>query len=244
MAGRARRGQNERIPPPPPQPPTMQELMAQRQPPPQHYGGGDHHQHAPTATTYQEFLSAQPQLFTRADDPLNVDVWLRVVESKFPLLNGECSDAAKVRFAAQQPRGPARTWRTISSPCSRPTMWLSGKSSRQLSEGIIYQQASWTTSSMSFWHSLREVVPCCSTPKLSMIRVSTQATMLTLIRRRETGSGGASTLSSVTVSTQSGPTATTSWSTWPSPKRIASQLARQRRRGRPYGRAISTASAL
>jgi hypothetical protein len=29
MAGRARRGQNERITPPPPHPPTMQELMAQ-----------------------------------------------------------------------------------------------------------------------------------------------------------------------------------------------------------------------
>jgi hypothetical protein len=49
-------------------------------------------------------------LFTRAEDPLDADVWLRVVESKFPLLNGECSDAAKVRFAAQQLRGPARTW--------------------------------------------------------------------------------------------------------------------------------------
>jgi hypothetical protein len=69
MAGRARRGQNERIPPPPPQPPTMQELMAQQneilrqlaqhQPPPQHYGGGDHHQHAPAAATYQEFLSTK-----------------------------------------------------------------------------------------------------------------------------------------------------------------------------------------
>jgi hypothetical protein len=30
MAGRARHGQNERIPPPPPPPPTMQELMAQQ----------------------------------------------------------------------------------------------------------------------------------------------------------------------------------------------------------------------
>jgi hypothetical protein len=29
MAGRARRGQNERVPPPPPPPPTLQELMAQ-----------------------------------------------------------------------------------------------------------------------------------------------------------------------------------------------------------------------
>jgi hypothetical protein len=76
MAGRQRRGQNERVPPPPPPPPTLQELMAQqneilrqlaqRQPPPQHYGGGDHQRH-PAAATYQEFLSTQPPLFTRAD---------------------------------------------------------------------------------------------------------------------------------------------------------------------------------
>ena len=96
----------------------MQELMAQqneilrqllqRQSPPQHYG--DHHQRAPTAATYQEFLSTQPPLFTRAEDSLDADIWLRVVESEFPLLNGECSDAAKVRFTAQQLRGSARTW--------------------------------------------------------------------------------------------------------------------------------------
>jgi hypothetical protein len=120
MAGRARRGQNERIPPPPPQPPTMQELMAQqneimrqlaqRQPPPQHYGGGDHHQRPPAAATYQEFLSTQPSLFTRAEDPLDVDVLLRVVESKFPLLNGDCSDVTKVRFTTAELRGLARTW--------------------------------------------------------------------------------------------------------------------------------------
>jgi hypothetical protein len=30
MAGRAHRGQNERVPPPPPPPPTLQELMAQQ----------------------------------------------------------------------------------------------------------------------------------------------------------------------------------------------------------------------
>jgi hypothetical protein len=120
MAGRARHGQNERIPPPPPPPPTMQELMAQqneilrqlaqRQPPPQHYGGGDHHQRPPAATTYQEFLNTQPPLFTRAEDPLDADMWLRVVESKFPLLNGVCLDGAKVYFATQQLCGPARTW--------------------------------------------------------------------------------------------------------------------------------------
>jgi hypothetical protein len=120
MAGRARRGQNEHIPPPPPPPPTLQELMAQqneilrqlaqRQPPPQHYGGGDHHQGPPVVATYQEFLSTQPPLFTREEDPLDADVWLRVVESKFPLLNRVCSEVTKVRFTTQQLRGPAWTW--------------------------------------------------------------------------------------------------------------------------------------
>jgi hypothetical protein len=37
-------------------------------------------------------------------------MWLSVVESKFPLLTGECPDDAKARFAAQQLHGPARTW--------------------------------------------------------------------------------------------------------------------------------------
>jgi hypothetical protein len=97
--GRKSASWTEHVPPPPPPPPTLQELMAQqneilrqlaqRQPPPQHYGGGDHQCH-PTAATYQEFLSTQPPLFTRAEDPLDADVWLRVVESKFPLLHGVC----------------------------------------------------------------------------------------------------------------------------------------------------------
>jgi hypothetical protein len=83
--------------------------LAQRQPPPQHYCGGDH-QHHPSAATYQEFLSTQSPLFIQDEDSLDANVWLRVVESKFPLLNGVCSDVTKVRFATQQLRGPARTW--------------------------------------------------------------------------------------------------------------------------------------
>jgi hypothetical protein len=55
-------------------------------------------------------LSTQPPLFTKAEDPLDTDVWLRVVESKFPLLTGACPDDTKARFAAQQLHGPARTW--------------------------------------------------------------------------------------------------------------------------------------
>jgi hypothetical protein len=82
-------------------------LQCQRHP--QQYGGGQP-QRPPVAATYQEFLSMQPPLFTKAEDPLDADVWLRVVESKFPLLTGACLDDTKTHFAAQQLRGPARTW--------------------------------------------------------------------------------------------------------------------------------------
>jgi hypothetical protein len=83
--------------------------LLQRQPHPQQHGGGQH-QRPPAMATYQEFLSTQSPLFTKAEDPLDADVWLRVVESKFPLLTGDCPDEAKARFAAQQLHGPARTW--------------------------------------------------------------------------------------------------------------------------------------
>jgi hypothetical protein len=51
----------------------------------------------------------QSPLFTKAEDPLDTDVWLRVVESKFSLHMGACPDDTNARFAAQQLRGPART---------------------------------------------------------------------------------------------------------------------------------------
>jgi hypothetical protein len=79
------------------------------QPHPQQHGGGQP-QRPPPSATYQEFLSTQPHLFTKIEDPLDADVWLHVVESKFPLLMGDCPDDTKARFAAQQLRGPARTW--------------------------------------------------------------------------------------------------------------------------------------
>jgi hypothetical protein len=73
MAARQHRGQNEQVPLPPPPAPTVQELMAQqneilrqllqRQP-----------QRPPATTTYQEFLSTQPPLFTKAEDLLDAYV--------------------------------------------------------------------------------------------------------------------------------------------------------------------------
>jgi hypothetical protein len=117
--------------------------------------------------------------------------------------------------------------------CSQRTARWSGESSRQLSGDTIYQPGLWTESSMSFWHSLRATGQCCSMPRLLMTCASMRDIMQIQMRRSETGSEGGSAPSSATVSTPSGPTVTTSWSTWLSPRRTALQLDRRRRRERP-----------
>jgi hypothetical protein len=68
--------------------------------------GRDEH---PSAN-YQDFLSTQPPLFHKADEPLDADAWLRTIESKFALLSAPCSDENKALFAAQQLCGTARIW--------------------------------------------------------------------------------------------------------------------------------------
>jgi hypothetical protein len=97
-------------------------------------------------------------------------------------------------------------------PCSQRIERWNGESSRQLSEDTTYQPGLWTESSTSFWHSLRATRQYCSMLRLLMTCAIMLDIMQIRTRRRETGSGGGSALSSVTVSTPSGPTATMSWS--------------------------------
>jgi hypothetical protein len=64
----------------------------------------------PQVATYQDFLSTQPPLFSKAEEPLDADAWLRTIESKFALLTIPCADSNKAYFAAQQLHGAARIW--------------------------------------------------------------------------------------------------------------------------------------
>ena len=64
--------------------------------------------HPPPVLGYQEFLGTQSPLFHKADEPLEADSWLWTIESKFTL--HPYNDNGKEGFAAQQLRGPARTW--------------------------------------------------------------------------------------------------------------------------------------
>jgi hypothetical protein len=103
---------------PPPAPPNLAKVMARQtellNQLVQAQMGQFHHQSRgcdehPSAN-YQDFLSTQPPLFHKADEPLDADAWLRTIESKFALLSAPYSDENKALFAAQQLRGIARIW--------------------------------------------------------------------------------------------------------------------------------------
>jgi lipase chaperone LimK len=72
----------------------------------QSWGGRDDPH--PKMANYQDFLSTQPPLFHKADEPLDADAWLRTIEYKFALLSAPCSDENKALFAAEQLRGTTR----------------------------------------------------------------------------------------------------------------------------------------
>jgi hypothetical protein len=55
-----------------------------------------------------DFLETCPPLFVKAEDPLEADEWIWVIEQKFGLLR--CMEIQKPLFAAQQLRGPVSTW--------------------------------------------------------------------------------------------------------------------------------------
>jgi hypothetical protein len=54
-----------------------------------------------------EFLETRPPIFIKAEEPLEADEWIRVMEQKFGLIR--CIETQKPLFAAQQLRGPACT---------------------------------------------------------------------------------------------------------------------------------------
>jgi hypothetical protein len=62
----------------------------------------------PRETSYLDFSETRPPLFVKAEDPLEADEWIHVIEQKFGLLR--CSKTQKPLFAAQQLCGPDSTW--------------------------------------------------------------------------------------------------------------------------------------
>jgi hypothetical protein len=90
----------ESTPNPPPVPPTLAEAIAAlvnatadntrflREMAGQQFQqqGGRGYQQGPRETSYLDFSETRPPLFVKAEDPLEADEWLRVIEQKFGLL--------------------------------------------------------------------------------------------------------------------------------------------------------------
>jgi len=103
----------ENNPPPPPQ--TLAEVVAQQTQILQmlaqnqmHQQQPHGHQGQPQNATYGDFAATHPPTFAKAEDPLEADSWIRLMESKFELLT--CTETQKTLFAAHQLRGTAASW--------------------------------------------------------------------------------------------------------------------------------------
>jgi hypothetical protein len=86
--------------------------------------GGNGAWNAPAPTTYSDFATTHPPLFTEAREPLETDHWLRVMEFKFRLLR--CTEVQKTLFATQQLQGDASTWwanYTTTRPADYQVSW-------------------------------------------------------------------------------------------------------------------------
>ena len=68
-------------------------------------GGGGGHQ---PRGGLSEFLRTQPPTFSRSEDPLDADDWLRLVERKLNV--AQCQDHEKALFASHQLEGAALSW--------------------------------------------------------------------------------------------------------------------------------------
>ena len=98
--------------PPPPPPPTLAEIVAQQAQLINLLAQGqlnNQQGHGPQVpkreSSYANFESTRPPIFTTATDPLEADNWIRTMESKFSLIR--CSDQQKAQYPAQMLQGAA-----------------------------------------------------------------------------------------------------------------------------------------
>jgi hypothetical protein len=59
-------------------------------------------------TSYTNFLATHPLTFAEVTDLVEVDNWLRIIESKFGLL--QYTEFQKTLFTSQQLHGPTSAW--------------------------------------------------------------------------------------------------------------------------------------
>jgi hypothetical protein len=104
MDGTGTSQDGDNAPNPPPFPPTLADaiaalvnattLLAQNQ----NGNPGRRGRNNGGEITYVDFTDTRPSVFSKADEPLEADDWLRTIEQKFELL--QCTEYHKLVFAA------------------------------------------------------------------------------------------------------------------------------------------------
>jgi hypothetical protein len=86
----------------------MQQQIAQQlnQRPPH----GANHEGPNQVTTYSQFIGMKAPTFSKVEDPLEAEAWIKAIEAKFFAFVLPCSEENKANFAALQLRGEALMW--------------------------------------------------------------------------------------------------------------------------------------
>jgi hypothetical protein len=71
---------------------------------------GANHERPHMVTTYTQFIGMKPPTFTKAEEPLEADAWVRAIEANFSAFTLPCSEERKANFATLQLRGEALMW--------------------------------------------------------------------------------------------------------------------------------------
>ena len=86
---------------------TQQQIAQRLQQQPPHGANRDGQD---LVTKYEHFMAMKPPLFTKAEEPLDADAWIKAIEAKFSVFVLPCSEERKASFATLQLRGAALMW--------------------------------------------------------------------------------------------------------------------------------------
>jgi hypothetical protein len=85
----------------------QQQIAQQMNRGPQH---GANHEGPNQVTTYAQFIGMKPPTFSKVEDPLEAESYIKAIEAKFFSFLMPCSEENKANFAALQLRGEALMW--------------------------------------------------------------------------------------------------------------------------------------
>jgi hypothetical protein len=91
---------------------TQQQIAQQMNRGPPH---GANHEGPNQVTTYAQFIGMKPPTFSKAEDPLEAEAWIKAIEAKFSAFVMPCSKENKANLAALQLRGEALMLLTVNS---------------------------------------------------------------------------------------------------------------------------------